>query len=436
MGERIKNIEKLMQNANTRNKVLVIGLVGLVAIGGGAYFVSSQQNKNKVETGVALTPAPTMNVTPGQSESEKYNREVQDYNNKRTTEALQADKPFVPTIVNNQFNANSPMDTLALEDQKKRERLELEEKERAERERMEKIAADSLKPVAPPVQPIQIIAPPAVVNPPVAQEKPPKWTSNDYALIMGLQESWKNKSPNSEFNYFGQKPVVQANNTVTGNAGSTNGTYQTQSAQVSTVRVPDQKAGDILHAVLDTAINSDEPSPIMATIVSGQYKGAKLLGRFSKTGKKVVLQFTTVSISGVPTSLRINAIAIDPDTKRTSMATDVDNHYFLKYGVLMAATFLKGYAQAISNQGTTTTIGPLGNVIQTQGDLDSSQINKRALGEVGTEFASQTKQAAGSLEPTIYVDAGTPMGLLIMDDFYQSQAQGQAVQNNNAVVRR
>ena len=162
------------------------------------------------------------------------------------------------------------------------------------------------------------------------------------------------------------------------------------------------------------------------------------MGKFAKTGKKVVLQFGTISIAGVPTSLKMNAIAIDPDTKRTSMATDVDNHYFMKYGVLMAATFLKGYAQAISQQGTTTTIGPLGNVIQTQGDLTNSQINRRALGEVGSELANQTKQSAGELQPTIYVDAGTPMGLLLMDDFYQAQAQGQGqnVQNNVGVVRR
>src|SRR5690606_31264355 len=52
------------------------------------------------------------------------------------------------------------------------------------------------------------------------------------------------------------------------------------------------KAGTVMFAVLETGINSDEVSPILATIVSGPLKGAKLLGQFARTDKKVLINFS------------------------------------------------------------------------------------------------------------------------------------------------
>jgi len=39
------------------------------------------------------------------------------------------------------------------------------------------------------------------------------------------------------------------------------------------------RAGDVSYAVLDTAVNTDEPGPITATIVQGELKGTKILGK-------------------------------------------------------------------------------------------------------------------------------------------------------------
>ena len=41
------------------------------------------------------------------------------------------------------------------------------------------------------------------------------------------------------------------------------------------------KTGSILFAVIDTAVNSDVPGPILATVVHGPYKGARLIGEFA-----------------------------------------------------------------------------------------------------------------------------------------------------------
>lgn len=433
MGNRVNNFKALMKNTQQRNIFGSLVFVGIVSLAAGAWY-SSKPSASNVAAGVNVAGVPKLNAVPGSSDSQRYNEMVQQNNDLKFEEAKKEGTSFVPTIVNNQINALSPLEMLAMEEQKKRDKLQLEEEEAKKKEEMEKLAAESFTPPPlPPAPPVQVIAPPPiqvvqtevpVVQAPVDPEADKKWKSNDYLLIAALQDSWKNKEPSHEFNHYG-KENKNSNATVNqpypqfNNVGVNQ--YNAQmplSAQMSEVTVADQKAGDILHAVLDTGIDSSEPSPIMATIVSGQYKGAKLLGRFMKSGKKVVLQFNTMSIPGYPRSVAINTIAIDPNSNRTSMATDVNNHYFLRYGVLLAASFLKGYADAISNQGSTTTITPLGGVVQTHDKLSSKEINQRAIGEVGSTLADQTKESINGLEPTIYVEAGTPMGILFMEDFH------------------
>lgn len=120
------------------------------------------------------------------------------------------------------------------------------------------------------------------------------------------------------------------------------------------------KAGTILYASLDTAVNSDEPGPVMGTIVQGDYKGAKIVGALQSAQstdnrpEKIILSFTTLSPLDAPASLSISAVAVDPDSARTALASDVDHHYLLRYGTLLASSFATGYAKVISSQGSST----------------------------------------------------------------------------------
>lgn len=443
MKDGIKNFKTMMQNPKTRNIYLALIGIGVVTLGVGWAFSSGNGKNNTMGGNAQVAGAPAMRAIPGSSDSPRYNEMVEENNKLKQAEALESNVPFVPTIVNSQFNAASPIDMLSMEDQKKRERKEIEDKESEERERMQKLALESLKAPEPaPVEPV-IIAPPviaptpvATVLPPVVNQAPQKYSSNDYMLIGALTATARNYPPSSERDYFG-KDAEKSNNAspVVAQAGIRQGSTQTSSAQVAQVKVAEQKAGDIIHAVLDTGINSSEPSPIMATVVSGQFKGAKLLGRFTKSGKKVVLQFNTISIPGQPSSSKLSAIAMDPNTKRSSMATDVDNHYFLRYGVLLASTFLAGYSNAIANKNTTTQITPEGSIIQTSGDKTNKDINREAIGSVGQELANQTKSQINGLEPTIYVEGGTAIGILFMEDFFLDGSSTASATKNQVGIR-
>lgn len=176
------------------------------------------------------------------------------------------------------------------------------------------------------------------------------------------------------------------------------------------------KAGTILFAVLDTGINSDEQSPILATIVqSGPLKGSKLLGQFQRVDKKVLLNFNTLSVPTMTKSMAINAVAIDPDTARTALASHVDNHYLLRYGTFFASAFLSGLATAIAESGSTTIFQPIGNTTVTNPTTSVGEKGLIALGNVGQQFASTLGQNFQK-PPTITVAAGSAVGILLMAD--------------------
>jgi len=174
------------------------------------------------------------------------------------------------------------------------------------------------------------------------------------------------------------------------------------------------KAGSIMFAVLDTAVNSDEPSPVMATIVDGPLKGAKLLGGLQLVGKKVVLSFQTINLPAMEKSTSVNAVAIDPETARTAVATDVNSHYMLRYGTLFASSFMSGMAKAIADSGSSTMVTPIG-ILQTNDSYDTNEKIAIGMGEVGKQYA-QTLRKNFTTPPTVKVASGTGLGILFMSD--------------------
>lgn len=175
------------------------------------------------------------------------------------------------------------------------------------------------------------------------------------------------------------------------------------------------KAGDIMFAVLDTAINTDEKgTPIMARIVGGPYKGGKLIGKFTLVDKRVLLSFNMLNLPDRNKTVAINAVAIDPDTARTAMSGEVDNHYLLRYGTFFASAFLAGIADAIQSSGSTTENTVLGPVV-VHDDLSIGESAVVGLGQVGKQYANVLGQNINT-PPTVKIQAGTGMGLLFMSD--------------------
>lgn len=183
------------------------------------------------------------------------------------------------------------------------------------------------------------------------------------------------------------------------------------------------KAGTILFAVLDTAVNSDEPGPVLATVVGGKFKGAKLIGTMTAvpipgqgSPEKVSLNFSIMNIPEAPTSIPVQAVAVDPDTERTALASDVDRHYILRYGAIFASAFMTGYAKVITSQGTIQETATNGQSVRTQSpELSGRKQIYAALGEVGKKWGDAVAPLANR-PYTITVDAGIGLGILFLSD--------------------
>lgn len=186
------------------------------------------------------------------------------------------------------------------------------------------------------------------------------------------------------------------------------------------------KAGTIHYAVLETGLNSDQPNtPVMATIISGRYKGARLLGGFSSVNERLVIQFNVMTGDAFPESIGINAFAIDADTAANSLVSDVDHHYMLRYGSLFAASFLQGFGQAYQNfqycpPGVTTCQVYQPNNIPTN-DRTISTAKYMGLGQIGTNMSAEVMRNFAN-PPTVTVDRGTGIGILYMGDVRNGDA--------------
>ena len=179
------------------------------------------------------------------------------------------------------------------------------------------------------------------------------------------------------------------------------------------------RAGDISFAILDTAVNTDEPGPITASIVSGIFHGAKLLGTLgplTAEGQKIALNFNLMTLPRAKASIPITAVAIDPSTARTALSSYTNNHTLLRYGSLFASSFLQGYAQAISERGTTVTANAAGDTTVNSVPLDGREQVLVALGEAGTNWATESKRTFNR-RATIHIYSGTNMAILFTQDF-------------------
>lgn len=179
---------------------------------------------------------------------------------------------------------------------------------------------------------------------------------------------------------------------------------------------PDLKPGDLLYAIIDTGVNSDVPSVVMATVAQGKYRNARMLGSFQRHDERMVLAFTRAILPSGQ-SFQIEAYAVDPDTSEASVASSVDTHFFSRWGGLIASAFLEGLGSAKKFSGATSTMYGYGNNASDQMVWDNYSPEDQAwiaAGKVG-EKASKIFEKNFDRPPTVYLESGSPVGILILN---------------------
>jgi type IV secretory pathway VirB10-like protein len=206
----------------------------------------------------------------------------------------------------------------------------------------------------------------------------------------------------------------EAGQTAAGGANAENGQAANAQQADEKIVIP---VGTILFGALNTSINSDEPGPIFATVVSGRFKGAKLIGSLRKPSNdagKIQLNFNTMRFSGSPESLRVDAVAIDPKTARTALSSRTDYHYLLRYGSLFASAFLEGFNEALSQGGQVVPTGAGGAVVALK-EIAPADRALYAVGKVGERYADVLSKNF-TKPPTVYVNEGASMGILFLTE--------------------
>ena len=192
----------------------------------------------------------------------------------------------------------------------------------------------------------------------------------------------------------------------------------------------DLKPGDLLYAVVDTGVNSDVPSAVMATVVQGKYNKTRLIGKFQRFDERIVLAFSR-AIPPSGETVQLEAYAIDPDTTEASVASSVDTHFFSRWGGLIASAFLEGLGTAKKFSGAQSTM--YGGY---DGTADQMVWNNYSLEDQAWIAAGKVGEKAGKIfeknferPPTVYLASGSPIGILIMNVKDGPQGQKSNVRN-------
>ncbi len=409
MATKKNNLKNLMSNSRTRLIVIITSVVVILMVVFGFMGSSDDKGNKPAEATGAASVGPTPeNITPvpGTNDSPGYNALQEKANSDAFKEAQEKGTSNVPVLTNESLaNKKDIFDDLNKDNRKP-------------------IVEEPPVIDATPVQPEQQYqAQPQAIQQPATSET----TQDRQAYMQSVQQQittyingWSAGQGFQEFNMTGQAPQQQQG------AGNTNGTstgtnvqqasYDSSNSSSSNKGPAFVRAGSVVPAVMLTAINSDEPGPVLAQIVTGPLKGARLIGQMVSSDQRVVVQFSSLSMPGASQTFNISSFAIDPDTSRTGLATDVNNHYFLRYGLGLAAAFISGYGEAVQNAGSTTTTNAFGGTTTIMGDMTHKQIAESAFGKVGQKLGSELDKETNRA-PTVTVASGTSIGVLFMADF-------------------
>jgi intracellular multiplication protein IcmE len=187
------------------------------------------------------------------------------------------------------------------------------------------------------------------------------------------------------------------------------------------------KSGTLLQAILLTPINSDTPGPILAKILTGKFKEGRLIGNLIQKGENLLIQFHTLNLPDNAPSLRIQAIAIDPNTSQTTLASKIDRHLIQRCGSLFVASLFQFYGMVSNKLSTQPNRLPDSNMNLSEqlkpNNLlpllnPTSQV-LAATGNVANEFSMALAQNVHR-PPTIRVRAGIGIGILFTADLTTS----------------
>lgn len=357
-----------------KRRVIMFGLLGTalaVAVILAAFVVFTPE---KPSSGARLVSARSESVTgqAGGEGSEEYNQKLKEHDTRQANEALKAGESFVPTPV----GQRKPV----------------------------VVKKEDPRPTPPPVAPVRTA--------------PVQTPRTDNAMLKRMMEDLDALDTKLSAVSVGEGKIVylrefseEAAPIATPVAATSETTQSGNTPPPVTL-----KPGDLLYAIMDVGVNSDVPSAVLATVTSGAYRNARLMGGFQRHDERLVLAFNRAVLPSGET-VQLEAYAVDPSTSEASVASSVNTHFFSRWGGLVASAFLEGLGSAKRYSGAQSTIYGSGGDTTDQMVWNTYSVEDQAwiaAGKVG-EKAGKIFEKGFDRPPTVRLESGTPVGVLVVN---------------------
>lgn len=181
-------------------------------------------------------------------------------------------------------------------------------------------------------------------------------------------------------------------------------------------------AGEVYYAQTLTEANTDSPGPVLAQILQGPLKGSRIIGAFNETEEYLTIDFDRAIYKD--RTITISAIALDENTTLPGVVTEVDNRYFKRVILPAAAAFVEGFGSAVAETGSTDVSVNGETVTTSENDLNTREELLKGVEESTSVISEFLQEEADRTKVMIKVAAGTPIGVLFLEEITQSQADG------------
>ncbi|MDD2748729.1 MAG: TrbI/VirB10 family protein [Acidithiobacillus sp.] len=362
----ISNLKRFYTNPETRVNAILLTAIAGAMIAFGLYDLAGGDSAKAVVSSTG-SASHVKNLPGGNKGGALYNKNLNALNEKRAEQAAHSGQTFIPTLGPLHHVAPKP-------------------------------------PKLPPKKPPVAAPAPAAPAPAPAAPKETTWQKNEA------------KDAQMELMRFINAPVpVPLTVSLRSGATKSDGGVPLPSSSHSTSQSGHTgpvlaNPGHIAFGELITSINSNEPGPVEAEIVSGRFKGAKVLGSFKREKDRLVVKLDEMTWNHQ--SYKISAYAINAKTARTYVATSVNHHTLVRWGGLIAASFLGGIDDALSMANSTTTLSNGYAAVTNQ--LTNGEIPLDAAGNVGNVLTPILAKRFNE-PPTVREAQGAPIGLLFME---------------------
>lgn len=172
------------------------------------------------------------------------------------------------------------------------------------------------------------------------------------------------------------------------------------------------RAGSVLFATTDLALNSDIGGEVSVTVRSGELRNYKLLGAFEL--KEKWLRITLNRLVAPEGVVPVQAIALDMDTTLNAVSGNVDRHLVYRYGWWGVGTLLTALGKAAELAADKQVYHVDGMVVENVSTTTSQEM-RMALGELGQGLGDLAKERLNR-PITVSMNPGEQIGVFVLDD--------------------